>query len=88
MQNANLKGANFQYALMDLVDFTAAHLDNAILADALLLRSTFKSAQIAGADFTDALLDGAQRAELCQSATGTNPMTGVETRDSLGCRDQ
>jgi uncharacterized protein YjbI with pentapeptide repeats len=87
LQNANLKGANFQHALMDQVDFSQANLENAIFAETLLLRSTFESASIVGADFTDALLDGAQRVMLCQSATGINPTTDVETRISLDCRN-
>jgi uncharacterized protein YjbI with pentapeptide repeats len=86
MQNANLKNANFQFALMDLVDFTDAHLEDAIFSEALLLRSNFKDAHIEGADFSEALLDGEQRSVLCKMANGTNPKTGVSTRDSLNCR--
>ncbi|MDB9496038.1 hypothetical protein PN441_15450 [Spirulina major CS-329] len=42
---------------------------------------------IAGADFTDALLDGKPMRQLCAIASGTNGQTGVETRVSLGCRE-
>jgi uncharacterized protein YjbI with pentapeptide repeats len=51
-----------------------------------LLRSKFDNVNIVGADFTDAILNGAQIKELCAKATGVNPKTGVATRDSLGCR--
>ncbi|NES82539.1 MAG: pentapeptide repeat-containing protein, partial [Moorea sp. SIO2B7] len=42
---------------------------------------------ITGADFTFAILDYNQDRELCKSktASGTNPITGVDTDYSLGC---
>ncbi|WP_404788283.1 pentapeptide repeat-containing protein [Altericista sp. CCNU0014] len=86
MQNADLRSTNLQYAMMDQVDFTEANLENAILTEALLFRSTFSAANITGADFSDALLDGEQRAILCESASGTNMQTGVSTRASLDCK--
>lgn len=87
MTKANLQGANLTYALVDQVDFTGADLSNAILVESILLRSTFDEVEITGADFTDAILDGKQIQILCEIATGTNPETGVATRDSLGCAD-
>lgn len=85
MQHAQLEQAHLQHAMMDLVDFTQANLQNAILAETLLLRSTFVGADINGADFTDAILDGAQQKQLCQVAQGVNPETGIATRESLNC---
>jgi uncharacterized protein YjbI with pentapeptide repeats len=52
----------------------------------MMLRSTFKDVNIAGADFTDAILGKVQQKELCKIATGTNSKTGIATRDSLGCK--
>lgn len=40
---------------------------------------------IEGADFTDALLRKDVQMNLCKIAKGTNPTTGVDTRESLGC---
>ncbi|MEB3293022.1 MAG: pentapeptide repeat-containing protein, partial [Synechococcales bacterium] len=42
---------------------------------------------ITNADFTDALIDRYTVNKLCQFAAGTNPLTGADTRESLGCRD-
>lgn len=37
------------------------------------------------ADFTNALVDKTQQMALCRYADGTNPVTGIDTRKSLGC---
>jgi uncharacterized protein YjbI with pentapeptide repeats len=82
----NLSGANLTGALADRATFDEADLTNAILTEATLTRSRFYGAKITGADFTDALIDRLQAKLLCDRAEGTNPVTGVATRDSLGCR--
>ncbi|MEO0947309.1 MAG: pentapeptide repeat-containing protein [Cyanobacteria bacterium J06641_5] len=86
LRDADLTGANLAYALAERVDFGGANLSDTIWTEAVLLFSTFENTEIAGADFTDAILDGAQVKELCQVARGVNPQTGIATRDSLGCR--
>jgi uncharacterized protein YjbI with pentapeptide repeats len=72
--------------MIDQVKFTKADLSDAILAETILLRSTFEGADITGADFSDAIMDGAQVKELCTKASGINSQTGISTRNSLGCR--
>jgi uncharacterized protein YjbI with pentapeptide repeats len=86
MTQANLHGANLTNAMVDQIKFTKADLSDAILVETILLRSTFDGVDITGADFTDAIMDGAQVKELCKIASGINSQTGVFTRDSLGCR--
>jgi len=83
----NLKDSNFTSSLMDRVSFEGSDLTNAIFQDAVATSTIFAEATITGADFTGAILDRYQIYLMCQRADGTNPVTGVETRYSLGCRD-
>lgn len=83
---ANLDSANLSGTFADRVIFDEANLTNVRFTDAILTSSSFREAAIAGADFSGAILDRYQIGQLCQYADGTNSITGIATRDSLGCR--
>lgn len=85
LSQANFNGVDMTDGLAYISDFTKADFTNAVLNGALLLKSTFRDATVTGADFSDAVLDKIQVVALCQSASGVNPVTGVATRESLGC---
>jgi len=82
---ANFNGADLSDALMDRTDMSHTDLRGAVLVGAIASGGSFSGAQIENADFSDALLDRVDQRLLCAVASGTNPITGADTRASLGC---
>lgn len=84
--NAKMIGVNLSKSFADRVIFDGADLTDAVVVDAIMTSSTFNDAIITGADFSGTILDRYQIVQLCKYADGVNSVTGVSTRDGLGCR--
>jgi uncharacterized protein YjbI with pentapeptide repeats len=82
---ANFTGADVSDVLWDRAVLNEAILRNAILQRTVFTSSDLTGADIYGADFTNALVDRTQQLKLCRYADGVNPVTGADTRKSLGC---
>lgn len=82
---ASFAGADLSGVLMDKVDFSGADFTGADLSGVIASGSNFSGATVTNADFTDALIDRADQRQLCLDAEGTHPLSGADTRLSLGC---
>ena len=85
LQDADLSDTNLRDATLDSAVLDGTNLSNAVLEDAFAFNTRFINVTISGADFTNVPLRGDVLKTLCAVAEGTNPVTGRETRDTLGC---
>ncbi|MEL7522871.1 MAG: pentapeptide repeat-containing protein, partial [Cyanobacteria bacterium J06553_1] len=85
LDRANLEGADLTGATLDGATLIRANLKNAVLEGAYVISADFRGTDIEGADFTDVLFDPRVNDMLCEIASGTNPVTGRDTRETLYC---
>ena len=92
LSNSNFKDANMVETNLEMADLTGADLTGADLTNAYMTGAVVNGpkgglTKIDNTDWTDAQLRKDQRTYLCTIAKGENPVTGVETRMSLMCKD-
>ncbi|MDX1977034.1 MAG: pentapeptide repeat-containing protein [Pseudanabaenaceae cyanobacterium bins.68] len=85
MSDADFREADLSFATLDTARMDYADLTNANLEGAFAYGTSFRKVKIEGADFTEVDLRDNVRQELCAIASGTNPLTGRDTRVSLEC---
>lgn len=88
LHDSNFDGADFTNGIVDRASFKGSSLKGTIFTNAVLTATGFEDADLTDSDFTDAYLGDFDIKNLCKNPTlkGENPVTGADTRMSVGCR--
>ncbi|KAL7492275.1 hypothetical protein ACHAWT_001963 [Skeletonema menzelii] len=85
--NTNFEGADVRGVSFEDTSMDNANLKNIIASGAYFGQSLLDVKTLEGGDFTDAQVPTKTLLQVCdrEDVKGTNPVTGVDTRDSLMC---
>ena len=85
LKNTNLSNSNLKEVTLDSAVLSGTDLSNSNLEDSFAYSTQFENVKIRGADFTNVFLPKDVVREFCSNASGTNPFTNRETRETLDC---
>lgn len=85
LKNTNLSNSNLREVTLDSAVLSGTDLSNSNLEDSFAYSTQFENVKIRGADFTNVFLPKDVLREFCKNASGTNPFTNRETRETLDC---
>ena len=87
MVNADFSGADLRGAAFEDTSMDGANLKDAIAAGGYFGASLLDVGSLENGDFTDASIPLKTLPQICArpDAKGTNPVTGVDTAESLMC---
>ncbi len=85
LKDTNLSNSNLREVTLDSAILDGTDLSNTNLEDSFAYSTQFENVKIQGADFTNVFLPKDIIRKFCESATGTNPITNRDTRDTLEC---
>ena len=85
LKDTNLSNSNLREVTLDSAVLDGTDLTNANLEDSFAYSTQFENVKIKGADFTNVYLPKAVLKGFCKDASGTNPFTNRETRETLEC---
>ena len=88
LRDSNFENADFSNAIVDRASFQGSSLKGALFTNSVLTGTSFEGANVENVDFSEAALGVYDVRNLCKNPTltGSNPVTGVETRFSAGCK--
>jgi hypothetical protein len=91
VDGSDFEGADMTLANVEMAQFNRANLKNAVTREMYVSGATLFEGikSIENTDWSDTMLRKDQQKYLCShpTAKGTNPVTGVDTRESLLCPD-
>ena len=85
LKDTNLSNSNLREVTLDSAVLDGTDLSNTNLEDSFAYSTQFENVKIKGADFTNVFLPKDLVRKFCEDASGTNPFTNRETRDTLEC---